>query len=102
LEFHSKNFVTYFAIKVTTDWWNFFYNAKSGKYHSPEKQPFPSELSLYNLWSCFLPPFWSHSGDGYTMTELVTWHRDVVRDGPSESLSQLGMGVVVELVMGVP
>jgi hypothetical protein len=39
-------------------------------------------------------------GDGYTMTELVTWHRDVVRDGPSESLSQLGMGVVVELVMG--
>jgi hypothetical protein len=41
----------------------FFYNAKSGKYHSPEKQPFPSELSLYNLWSCFLPPFWSHSGD---------------------------------------
>jgi hypothetical protein len=41
-------------------------------------------------------------GDGYTMTELVTWHRDVVHDGPSESLSQLGMGVVVELVMGVP
>jgi hypothetical protein len=62
--FSVLNIVTYFAIKVTTDWWNFFYNAKSGKYYSPEKQPFPSELSLYNLWSCFLPPFWSHSEFG--------------------------------------
>ena len=37
------------------------YNAKSGKYHSPKKQHFPSELFHYNLWGCFLPPFWSHS-----------------------------------------
>jgi len=26
-----KNFDMYFAIKVTTNWWNFFYNGKSGK-----------------------------------------------------------------------
>jgi hypothetical protein len=51
-------------IKSSTNQWNFFYNAKSGKnakYHSPEKQHFPSGLSLYNLWGCFLPCSWSHS-----------------------------------------
>jgi hypothetical protein len=50
-------------IKSSTNQWNFFYNAKSGKnakYHSPEKQHFPSGLSLYNLWGCFLPCSWSH------------------------------------------
>ena len=61
LEFFSKFFVTYLTIKVSTYWWNLFYNAKGGKYHSPEKQPFPWELSHYNLWGGFLPPFWSHS-----------------------------------------
>src|SRR5271155_3652548 len=29
---------------------NFFYKGKGGKYHGPEKQPFLSEISLYNLW----------------------------------------------------
>ena len=58
LEFFSKIFV---GIKVSTYWWNLYYNAKGGKYHSPEKQPFPSGISHYNLWDCFLPPFGSHS-----------------------------------------
>jgi hypothetical protein len=54
-------------IKSSTNQWNFFYNAKSGKnakYHSPEKQHFPSGLSLYNLWGCFLPCSWSHRETG--------------------------------------
>ena len=58
--FFSKIFVRYFTIKVSTNWWNLFYNAKSSKYHSTEKQPLPWILSLYNLWGWFLPPFWSH------------------------------------------
>ena len=41
-------FVGNLVRKVSTNWWNLFHTAKSGKYHSPEKQPFPSELSLYN------------------------------------------------------
>ena len=60
LEFFSKFLVIYFTVKVTTDWWNFLYNAKSGKLHSPKKQHFPSVLFHYNVWGCFLPPFWSH------------------------------------------
>ena len=47
--------------KATTNQWNLFYTAKSGKYHRPKKQPFPLEISLYNLWGCFSQPFWSHS-----------------------------------------
>ena len=46
-------FVKYFAIKNSTDWWNFFSNGKGGKYHSPKKQPFLSEISLYNLGVAF-------------------------------------------------
>ena len=30
------------------------------KIHTPEKQPFLSALSHYNLKGCFTPPFWSH------------------------------------------
>ena len=60
LEFFSNIFVRYFTIKVSNNWWNLFYNAKSSKYHSTEKQPLPWILSLYNLWGWFLPPFWSH------------------------------------------
>ena len=41
-----------------------FYNVKSSKFNCPEKQHFPWELSHYNLWGGFLPPFWSHSA-GY-------------------------------------
>src|ERR1700678_4244930 len=61
VEIFFNFFVTYFAVKVSINWWNFFYNAKGGKYHSPEKHLFSSELSHYNLWGCFLPPFRSHS-----------------------------------------
>ena len=39
--------------KVTTNQWNLFYTAKSGKYHSSKKQSFPLEISLYKLWGCF-------------------------------------------------
>ena len=46
-------FVKYFAIKNSTDWWNFFSNGKGGKYHSPKKQPFLLEISLYNLGVAF-------------------------------------------------
>ena len=60
LEFFSKIFVRYFTIKVSTNRWNLFYNAKSSKYHSTKKQPLPSILSLYNLWGWFLPPSWFH------------------------------------------
>ena len=35
---------------------DFFYNAKSGKYHSPKKHHFPWELSLSNLWVVFYHP----------------------------------------------
>jgi hypothetical protein len=58
-----KKFPTYFAIKISTNWWNLYYDAKSGKYHDPEKQHFPSVLAPlppYNLWGCLSPPFWSH------------------------------------------
>ena len=34
------------------------------KIHTPEKQPFLSALSHYNLKGCFTPPFWSHRGTG--------------------------------------
>ena len=61
MEFFSKIFVIYFAIKVYTKWWNLFYNAKSCKYNCPKKQPFLCELLHYNIWGGFLPPFWSHS-----------------------------------------
>ena len=33
-------------IVTITDWWNFFYDAKSGKYHSPENSPF---CQLYHI-----------------------------------------------------
>ena len=56
--------------KVTTNQWNLFYTAKSGKYHRPEKQPFPLEISLYNLWGCFSQPFWSHSGNAHVFTKV--------------------------------
>ena len=45
----SKIFISYFTTKVSTNQWNFFYNAKSGKYHSTKKQPLLSILFLYNL-----------------------------------------------------
>ena len=38
----------------------YFYNAKSSKYHSTGKQHFSSILLHYILWGCFLPPLWSH------------------------------------------
>ena len=57
-----KILVTYFTKKVSTNWCFFFYDAKSGKWHSPEKQHFSSVLALYNVWGCFSPPFQSHSG----------------------------------------
>src|SRR5271168_4780684 len=69
--FFFNFFVTYFAIKVSTNWWNFFYKGKNGKYHSPEKQNFLSEISLYNLWGCFLQPFWSHSAHADLLTKFL-------------------------------
>ena len=39
----------------------FFNDAKGGKYHSPEKQLFPSALPLITIWGCFLPTSLSHS-----------------------------------------
>ena len=52
-------FSKFCVIKDITNWWKFFYDAKSGKYQS-QKQPFLSTLSHYNLWGSLLPPSWSH------------------------------------------
>ena len=41
-------FIENLVRKVTTNQWNLFYTAKSGRYHSSKKQPFLSEISLYN------------------------------------------------------
>ena len=57
MKFFSKILATR---NVSTNWWNFFNDAKGGKYHSLEKQIFPSALPFYKIWVCFLPP-WSHS-----------------------------------------
>ena len=40
---HYSKVVIFFkncVIKDITNWWNFFYDDKSGKYHSPENNPF--------------------------------------------------------------
>ena len=39
-------FKKFCVIKDITNWWIFFYDAKSGKYHSPENNPF---CQLYHI-----------------------------------------------------
>jgi hypothetical protein len=63
--------VKYSVIKVTINQWFFFNDAKGGKYHSPKKQHYLSVLSHYNLWGCFLPPFWSHRVWSSSMSALL-------------------------------
>ena len=61
LEFFSKFWLHILPKKSPLIGVFYFYDSKSGKWHSPEKQHFPSVSALYNVWGCFSPPFRSHS-----------------------------------------
>ena len=61
------------------------------KIHTPEKQPFLSALSHYNLKGCFTPPFWSHRGifiprEG---TELAAQQREDAMGGLGDTEEDL-------------